>query len=122
MNRRRFWALAVGGVAPASAAGCAIQVGGPSFAAAEICYLTGAGIWVDTRTSSAADANPTSVWSPPYTGQNDGTAWEAASGGDEYIRTDECVEVTPEHIRLRKVALDMNDRVKLARQANRVEN
>jgi len=37
----------------------------------------------------------------------------------EYIRTDECVEVTPDHIRLRKVALDMNDRVKLARQANR---
>ncbi|MEJ7785811.1 MAG: translational GTPase TypA [Solirubrobacteraceae bacterium] len=37
----------------------------------------------------------------------------------EYIRTDECVEVTPDHIRLRKVALDMNDRVKLVRQANR---
>ncbi|MFL5845315.1 MAG: translational GTPase TypA [Solirubrobacteraceae bacterium] len=37
----------------------------------------------------------------------------------EFIRTDECVEVTPDHIRLRKVALDMNDRVKLARQANR---
>jgi len=37
----------------------------------------------------------------------------------EYIRTDECVEVTPDHIRLRKVALDMNDRVKLTRQANR---
>ncbi len=35
----------------------------------------------------------------------------------EFIRTDECVEVTPDHIRLRKVALDMNDRVKLARQA-----
>jgi GTP-binding protein len=37
----------------------------------------------------------------------------------EFIRNDECVEVTPDHIRLRKVALDMNDRVKLARQANR---
>jgi GTP-binding protein len=37
----------------------------------------------------------------------------------EFIRTDECVEVTPDHIRLRKVALDMNDRVKLQRQANR---
>ncbi|MCW2992349.1 MAG: GTP-binding protein TypA/BipA, partial [Solirubrobacterales bacterium] len=37
----------------------------------------------------------------------------------EFIRTDECVEVTPAHIRLRKVALDQNDRVKLQRQANR---
>jgi GTP-binding protein TypA/BipA len=37
----------------------------------------------------------------------------------EFIRTDECVEVTPDHLRLRKVALDMNERVKLARAAAR---
>ncbi|GAA4474576.1 translational GTPase TypA [Enteractinococcus fodinae] len=33
----------------------------------------------------------------------------------EWVRDDECVEVTPEAIRLRKVVLDSNDRVKLAR-------
>jgi GTP-binding protein len=39
----------------------------------------------------------------------------------EFIRTDECVEVTPDHIRLRKVELDVTARVKLARAANRAE-
>jgi GTP-binding protein len=33
----------------------------------------------------------------------------------EFLRTDECVEVTPHSIRLRKVALGKTDRVKLAR-------
>jgi len=40
----------------------------------------------------------------------------------ERIREDECVEVTPESVRLRKVALSMNDRVKVARQAKRAED
>ncbi|MDX6641148.1 MAG: GTP-binding protein [Solirubrobacteraceae bacterium] len=35
----------------------------------------------------------------------------------EFIRVDECVEVTPDHIRLRKVQLDINARVKQARAA-----
>jgi GTP-binding protein len=35
----------------------------------------------------------------------------------EFLREDECVEVTPRSVRLRKVALDKNSRVKLARQA-----
>jgi GTP-binding protein len=35
----------------------------------------------------------------------------------EYLREDECVEVTPNIVRLRKVALDKNDRVKAARRA-----
>jgi len=34
----------------------------------------------------------------------------------EHIREDECVEVTPRTVRLRKVELDRNDRVKLARR------
>ena len=34
----------------------------------------------------------------------------------EFLREDECVEVTPAHVRLRKVALKAVDRVKLARQ------
>ena len=34
----------------------------------------------------------------------------------EFLREDECVEVTPGHVRLRKVALKAVDRVKLARQ------
>ena len=34
----------------------------------------------------------------------------------EFIREDECVEVTPNHVRLRKVALGQNDRVKAARR------
>jgi GTP-binding protein len=37
----------------------------------------------------------------------------------EFIRSDECVEVTPEAVRLRKVALTANDRVKLARTAKK---
>ena len=37
----------------------------------------------------------------------------------EFIRTDECVEVTPDAVRLRKVALTANDRVKLARSAKK---
>ena len=36
----------------------------------------------------------------------------------EFIASDECVEVTPKHIRLRKVFLDPHDRVKAARAAN----
>ena len=35
----------------------------------------------------------------------------------EFLRVDECVEVTPHNVRLRKVALDKTDRVKLARRA-----
>jgi GTP-binding protein len=35
----------------------------------------------------------------------------------EFVRVDECVEVTPHHVRLRKVALAKTDRVKLARRA-----
>ena len=34
----------------------------------------------------------------------------------EFLREDECVEVTPNHVRLRKVALRQNDRVKAARR------
>jgi GTP-binding protein len=37
----------------------------------------------------------------------------------EFLRADECVEVTPQAVRLRKVALDKNSRVKLARAAAR---
>ena len=36
----------------------------------------------------------------------------------EFVRSDECVEVTPKAVRMRKVALDKNSRVKLARAAN----
>jgi GTP-binding protein len=35
----------------------------------------------------------------------------------EFVRTDECVEVTPNAVRMRKVALDKTSRVKLARAA-----
>jgi GTP-binding protein len=35
----------------------------------------------------------------------------------EFLRDDECVEVTPNNVRLRKVELDKNDRVKAARRA-----
>src|SRR5215213_3687482 len=35
----------------------------------------------------------------------------------EFLREDECVEVTPNSVRLRKVELDKNDRVKAARRA-----
>jgi GTP-binding protein TypA/BipA len=35
----------------------------------------------------------------------------------EFLRDDECVEVTPVNVRLRKVDLDKNDRVKAARRA-----
>src|SRR5689334_15415728 len=35
----------------------------------------------------------------------------------EFLREDECVEVTPRSVRLRKVDLDRNDRVKAARRA-----
>jgi GTP-binding protein len=34
----------------------------------------------------------------------------------EFIREDECVEITPDVVRMRKVALDQNSRVKLARR------
>ncbi|HWE07861.1 MAG TPA: translational GTPase TypA [Solirubrobacteraceae bacterium] len=37
----------------------------------------------------------------------------------EFLRADECVEVTPHAVRLRKVALDRTARVKLARAQNR---
>jgi len=33
------------------------------------------------------------------------------------LREDECVEVTPHHVRLRKVHLAQTDRVRAARQA-----
>jgi GTP-binding protein len=35
----------------------------------------------------------------------------------EYIAGDECIEVTPKHIRLRKVELDPLDRVRAARRS-----
>jgi GTP-binding protein len=35
----------------------------------------------------------------------------------EFLREDECVEVTPNAVRLRKVELDKNRRQKLARRA-----
>jgi GTP-binding protein TypA/BipA len=35
----------------------------------------------------------------------------------EFLREDECVEVTPDNVRLRKLDLDRNDRVKAARRA-----
>jgi GTP-binding protein len=34
----------------------------------------------------------------------------------EFIASDECVEVTPKHIRLRKVYLDPQDRIRAAKQ------
>src|SRR5258708_692872 len=34
----------------------------------------------------------------------------------EFLREDECVEVTPDNVRLRKVALSQTDRVKAARR------
>ena len=34
----------------------------------------------------------------------------------EFLREDECVEVTPDAVRLRKVELDQTERVKLARK------
>jgi GTP-binding protein len=37
----------------------------------------------------------------------------------EFLREDECIEVTPAIVRLRKVALDQTSRVKLARAAKR---
>jgi GTP-binding protein len=33
----------------------------------------------------------------------------------EYIQQDECIEVTPQNIRLRKIMLDENDRAKYAK-------
>jgi GTP-binding protein len=38
----------------------------------------------------------------------------------EFLRDDECVEATPESVRLRKVVLDRTDRVKVARRARTV--
>ena len=35
----------------------------------------------------------------------------------EFLREDECVEATPDSVRLRKVVLDKTDRVKVARRA-----
>jgi GTP-binding protein len=35
----------------------------------------------------------------------------------EFLHTDDCVEITPEEIRLRKVELDKTSRAKLARRA-----
>jgi GTP-binding protein len=37
-------------------------------------------------------------------------------GALEFLRADECVEVTPHHVRLRKVALSAIDRQKEARR------
>ena len=39
----------------------------------------------------------------------------------EHLREDECAEVTPKNVRLRKVVLDKNGRVKVARQARSAE-
>ena len=38
-------------------------------------------------------------------------------GALEYIENDELVEVTPKHIRLRKIHLDENDRKRAVRRA-----
>ena len=35
----------------------------------------------------------------------------------EFLREDECVEITPEKVRLRKVALSKTDRVRASRRA-----
>ena len=43
-----------------------------------------------------------------------------ARPGARVHRDDECVEVTPESVRLRKVVLDKTDRVKVARRARTV--
>jgi len=40
----------------------------------------------------------------------------------EFLREDECVEVTPDAVRLRKVALSQTDRVKAARRARAASN
>jgi GTP-binding protein len=40
----------------------------------------------------------------------------------EFLREDECIEVTPHAVRLRKVALDKTSRVKLARRARATAN
>jgi GTP-binding protein len=37
----------------------------------------------------------------------------------EFCREDECVEVTPEAVRIRKVVLDQNERAKRASRARR---
>jgi GTP-binding protein len=37
----------------------------------------------------------------------------------EFCREDECVEVTPDSVRIRKVVLDQNERAKLAARARR---
>src|SRR5215217_4847179 len=37
----------------------------------------------------------------------------------EFCREDECVEVTPQHVRLRKLVLDQNERAKLASRARK---
>ena len=39
----------------------------------------------------------------------------------EFIREDECVEVTPNHVRLRKVILDQNERVRASRRKPKPE-
>jgi GTP-binding protein len=36
----------------------------------------------------------------------------------EFIREDECAEVTPKSVRLRKVVLDQTERVRVARRAS----
>ena len=37
----------------------------------------------------------------------------------EFCRDDECVEVTPESVRIRKVILDQNERAKIASRARK---
>jgi GTP-binding protein len=39
----------------------------------------------------------------------------------EFCRDDECVEVTPEHVRIRKVILDQNERAKIASRARKAK-
>ena len=40
----------------------------------------------------------------------------------EFLREDECVEVTPEAVRLRKVELDKTSRIKTARRVRAAAN
>ncbi len=39
----------------------------------------------------------------------------------EFIASDECVEVTPKHIRLRKVYLDPQDRIRHAKKQQSID-
>lgn len=78
-----------GVVAGGTTAGFRLDVAASGIAAGDTFYLTGAGIWVDNRTTSSADPNAENAWSPPFTGQTDGvTGFGFAKRGDMWIRTD----------------------------------